>query len=67
MIYHFYLKEWNWKGRKGFYIVIVNVLHVIHIRHLKQTLNYRLVLKKVHWVIKFIQSAWLKLYIDLNS
>ena len=27
--------------------------YVIHIRNLKQRLNYRLVLKKVHRVIKF--------------
>ena len=41
--------------------------YVIHIRNLKQALNYRLVLKKVHKVIKFNQNAWLKLYIDMNT
>ena len=40
---------------------------VIHIRNLKQALNYGLVLKKVHKVIKFNENAWLKLYIDLNT
>ena len=30
---------------------------VIHIRNLKQALNHRLVLKKVHRVIKFNQNA----------
>ena len=40
--------------------------YVIHIRNLKQ-LNYGLVLKKVHKVIKFNQNVWLKLYIDINT
>ena len=34
---------------------------------LKQTLNHGLILKKVHRVIKFNQSAWLKKYIDMNT
>ena len=38
----------------------------IHIRNLKQALDNRLVLKKVHKVIKFNQNAWLKPYIDMN-
>ena len=41
--------------------------HIIHIRNLKQALNNRLVLKKVHKVIKFNQNAWLKSYIDINT
>ena len=41
--------------------------YVIHIRNLKQALNYRLVLKKVHKVIKFNQNAWLKPYVDMNA
>ena len=39
--------------------------YVIHIRNLKQAWNHGLVLKKVHTVIKFNQSAWLKPYIDI--
>ena len=31
--------------------------YVIHIEALKQALNHGLVLKKVHWVIKFYQEA----------
>ena len=31
--------------------------YVIHIRHLKQTLNHKLVLKKVHRVIRINQNA----------
>ena len=38
--------------------------NVIHIRALKQALNHRLVLKKVHGVIQFNQKDWLKPYID---
>ena len=37
--------------------------YVIHIRNL----NHGLVLKKVHRVVKFNQSAWLILYIDMNT
>ena len=36
---------------------------VIHIRNLKQAINHRLVLKKVHRVIKLNQKARLKPYI----
>ena len=39
----------------------------MHIRNLKQALNHRLVLKKVHRVIKFNQNAWLKPYIVMNT
>ena len=41
--------------------------YVIHIRNLKQALNYGLVLKRVYGIIKFNQEAWLKPYIDLNT
>ena len=34
--------------------------YVIHIRALKQALNHRLIIKKVHRVIQFKQKAWLK-------
>ena len=34
--------------------------YVIHIKKFKQVLNYGLVLKKVHRVIKFNQKFWLK-------
>ena len=41
--------------------------YVVHIRSLKQALNHRLILKKVHRVIQFNQEAWLKEYIDMNT
>ena len=41
--------------------------YVIHIRNLKQALNPKLVLKKVHRDIKFNQKAWLKSYINMNK
>ena len=41
--------------------------YVMGIKNLKQTLNNRLVLKKIHRVIKLNQNAWVKLYIDMNT
>ena len=41
--------------------------YVAHVRTLKQTLNYGLVSKKVHRIIKFKKKAWLKPYIDMNT
>ena len=41
--------------------------YVIHIRNLKQELNHRSVLKKVHRVLKFNQNACLKPHIDMNT
>ena len=41
--------------------------YVIHIRALKQALNYGLKLKKVHRAIQFKQKPWLKPYIGMNT
>ena len=41
--------------------------YVVHIKSLKQTLNYGLMFKKVHKVIQFNREAWLKEYIDINT
>ena len=41
--------------------------NVAHARTLKQELNYGLVVKNVHRVIKFNQKAWLKPYIEMND
>ena len=40
---------------------------MIHKGNLKQALNPKLVLKKVHRGIKFNQKAWLKPYINMNK
>ena len=40
---------------------------VVPIRALKEVLNHRLILKKVHRVVQFNQEAWLKPYIDINT
>ena len=41
--------------------------YVVHIRSLKQALNYGLISKKVHRLIQFNQEAWIKPYIDMNT
>ena len=41
--------------------------YVIHIRALNQALKHGLILEKVHRVIEFNQSAWLKPYIDFKT
>ena len=39
----------------------------LHNLYTKQALNHRLVLEKVHRVIKRDKNAWLKPYMDLNT
>ena len=41
--------------------------YVIHIRNLKEALNYGLVLKKLHRIIKFKQKASLKSCTNMNT
>ena len=68
MIYHFYWKEWKLKKSKKFVANLHNKTeYVIHIRNLKQALNYGLALEKVHRVIKFNQNAYLKPYDDMST
>ena len=41
--------------------------YVVHIKTLNQALKHGLKLKKVHRVIEFKQSKWMKAYIMLNT
>ena len=41
--------------------------YLVHTLALKQALNHRLKLKKVHRVAEFRQEHWLKQYIDMNT
>ena len=41
--------------------------YIVHISALKQALNHGLKFKKVHRVIEFRQTDWMKSYIDMNT
>ena len=41
--------------------------YVIHIKVLDQALTHRLILDRIHRAIEFVQSAWMKPYIDFNT
>ena len=41
--------------------------YVVHLRNLKYYISQGLILKKVHKILEFKQSAWMKSYIDFNT
>ena len=41
--------------------------YVIHVKALKQELDHGLVLERIHRVIQFKQSVWMKEYVDFNT
>ena len=66
-IYHFYRKEKKEKKQKNLFPVQKTKKNIVHIRVLKQLLNYGLKIKEVYRLIQFKQEAWLKSYIDMNT
>ena len=67
MIYHFYQKMKTKKCNK----VVCNLYdknnYVVQEIIFKKALNCGLMSKNVHKKIQFIQKAWLRLYIDMNT
>ena len=61
------LKLTEWKSWFQTYNLYDKEKYVIHVKALKQALDHGLVLKEIHRVIQFKQSAWMKEYIDFNT
>ena len=68
MIYHFLSDRMKIKKVQKLAVNLNDKTEcIIHIKYLKQTLNYGLLLKNLHRIIKFKQKAWLKSYININT
>ena len=66
-IYHSYKKEWKLKNKIKLVCNLYDKKEYVQIRALKEALNDGLISKKVYRVIQFIQEAWLKPYIEMNT
>ncbi|XP_055306779.1 uncharacterized protein LOC129571042 [Sitodiplosis mosellana] len=69
--YPFCAQNMHVPGKKGVKKLLLTLYdkknYVIHYRMLKLALQHGLVLRKVHRVLQFNQTAWLKPYIQLNT
>ena len=68
MTFHLCVRRWRLrKVEKLVHNLYDKKTYVIHLRVLTQAIKDGLIPEKVHWVIAFNQSAWLKPYIDFNT
>ena len=52
----------DWYGIK-----VGGVKYVVHYKNLKYYLSFRMKLVKIHKILSFKQSSWLKNYVDFNT
>ena len=65
---NYFAKEFKLKKLKNLQLTcMIKKEYVIHIRNLKQALNYGQILKKVQRINKLFQETWLKSYININA
>ena len=65
---NYFAKEFKLKKMKNLQLTcMIKKEYVIHIRNLKQALNYGQILKKVQRINKLFQETWLKYYININA